>query len=436
MTSPVRRISVEALVSDIRAGLDVQDLMRKYALSGRQIKAVFKKLVETSAIDEFEFAGRFGETPTDQELTDESLSGRTPTSGSPVSLKQEPPKDGPHQDDGVLCDESPTPLNTGLPCPACRTPYTEEYAFCPHCGVPLHHKGTRSSADLKIEESTDPGRESHGKELGSIVRSKWESVLSILRNTDQPMTSYVWRAWLISTIPTFLILGPIAGGMALLMGYTPPKLDLPLGFLIFAVLFFAPFVESLMMLPILWVLKRLIRNPLWVAVASAVIWGVLHGLHNLVQGVVITWAFFVLSLCFLEWEKKSKLTGIGVTALVHMCHNTLPLCALALVILFGGEASEYKATQCPPAPPLRMESAVHFSTGGFSLPKKVKDEPSSPAVPWITKNGGIDLGALPIEPIMRQALKKDQNLFRSACEILASMCSARKREAEIFLYGL
>jgi hypothetical protein len=61
----------------------------------------------------------------------------------------------------------------------------------------------------------------------------------------------------------------------------------------------------------------------------------------------------------LEWEKKSKLTGIGVTALVHMCHNAVPVCALALLFLFRGEALEHKATPCPPSPPSQTEKAPH-----------------------------------------------------------------------------
>lgn len=281
---------------------------------------------------------------------------------TPVSLTGEDAGTGSQQNSDTSRNESPTLRITGLVCPACRRPHNGEYAFCPECGAALREYGTSTaSVGVKSEGEFREATESVGGRLGVIVGTRLGPILRMLRNIDQPVRSYVLRAWLISIVPTFLFIGPIALGMALLVDYDPPLPTLDLGFLTFGALFLAPFVESLIMWPILWILMRLLRKTLLAALVSAVIWGVLHGLQNVVQGIVITWAFFVFSLCFLEWKKKSILTGIGVTALLHMCHNMVPVCAVALFVLLGGELPERKATPCPPPRPLPIEQAPHKS---------------------------------------------------------------------------
>lgn len=70
------------------------------------------------------------------------------------------------------------------------------------------------------------------------------------------------------------------------------------------------------------------------------------------------------------------------------------------------------------------------------MPKKEKDILSSLNVPWITKDGYIDLSKLPIDSTLKQSLSKDEEKFRHACLMLASMYSAGKTEAAVFLYGL
>jgi hypothetical protein len=100
--------------------------------------------------------------------------------------------------------------------------------------------------------------------------------------------------------------------------------------IVFSVIIFSPWVETLLMFPILWILKRFIRNNLAVAFTSAAIWAVLHSTIAIAWGFVIWWAFFVFSICFLEWEKKSKKQAIVATASIHMCQNFFPLVAILL----------------------------------------------------------------------------------------------------------
>jgi hypothetical protein len=70
---------------------------------------------------------------------------------------------------------------------------------------------------------------------------------------------------------------------------------------------------------------------MWVPVASGLIWGNLHALGGLQWGVSQIWSFFVLSVCFLEWEKKSRGLAILVTGLLHMWANLVGFMLLFLV---------------------------------------------------------------------------------------------------------
>lgn len=70
------------------------------------------------------------------------------------------------------------------------------------------------------------------------------------------------------------------------------------------------------------------------------------------------------------------------------------------------------------------------------MPRKEKDTLSHLKVPWITKDGYLDLTKFPIDSILEQSLSSEEGVFRSACNMLASMYSAGRTEAAVFLYGL
>lgn len=144
-----------------------------------------------------------------------------------------------------------------------------------------------------------------------------------LRNTDQPVASYVWRAWLISSIPSLVIVTIVV----IALGLQPFRAREPeesLIFEVFGIVLLSPWVETFLMWPIFAILKRFTQNILRLALGSALIWGAFHSLATPMWGLSAFWPFFVFSLCFLEWEKKSKAEAIIVTALVHMCQNAPP----------------------------------------------------------------------------------------------------------------
>ena len=57
-------------------------------------------------------------------------------------------------------------------------------------------------------------------------------------------------------------------------------------------------------------------------------------------------------------------------------------------------------------------------------------------VPWLTKDGFVDLAKFPIDSILKKAISEKEQDFRSSCRTLVSMYVSGRTEAAIFLYGL
>ena len=70
------------------------------------------------------------------------------------------------------------------------------------------------------------------------------------------------------------------------------------------------------------------------------------------------------------------------------------------------------------------------------MPRKHDDFLRNLNVPWLTKDGHVDLAKLPIEATLAQALSREPGEYRSACYSLGSIASAGRTEAAIFLCGL
>ena len=70
------------------------------------------------------------------------------------------------------------------------------------------------------------------------------------------------------------------------------------------------------------------------------------------------------------------------------------------------------------------------------MPREEDFDLSNLNVPWVTKDGFLDLTKLPMESTLAQAVGDDIEEFRSACHLLGSMASAGRTTAAVFLYGL
>jgi hypothetical protein len=149
-------------------------------------------------------------------------------------------------------------------------------------------------------------------------------ILRILGNTALPIPSYLWRAWLIAFIPTAFISVFVVLVLAL-PSNKPPAPGTSNELWVFLVVIFSPWVETLLMWPVLALLRRFIPKPALVALASALFWGAVHGMFAVGWGLSVIWVFFVFSTCFLEWEKKSLGKAIFVTGCLHMLHNLTPI---------------------------------------------------------------------------------------------------------------
>lgn len=169
----------------------------------------------------------------------------------------------------------------------------------------------------------------------NLATKLMQLVLSALRNTDLPIPVYLWNAWLIDVIPAI----PIVVIVIALFGTRLPADD-PLVPSLMTLTFFwelvvkAPWTETLIMWPILFLLRLILGNTILVPVASGLIWGNLHAFGGEQWGVSQTWSFFILSVCFLEWEKKSKGLAILVTGLLHMWANLVAFLLLFLLWIF------------------------------------------------------------------------------------------------------
>lgn len=70
------------------------------------------------------------------------------------------------------------------------------------------------------------------------------------------------------------------------------------------------------------------------------------------------------------------------------------------------------------------------------MAKKEKDILKKLGVPWVTKEGFLNMEKFPVDGTLKQAVGKNEEEFRCSCQTLISMYVASRSEAAIFLYGL
>ena len=156
--------------------------------------------------------------------------------------------------------------------------------------------------------------------------------------TDEPRPMWKYILWMapIGFVPS-VVLGALGASVGLVSDST--GLDakdfqgVPILGVVFLILIVSPVVETLLMSPILFLISRATKKKLTIAIVSALIWGVFHGLASPVWGLVVLWPFFVFSCAYLTWRPKSWVKAIWVTCCIHMLQNTLP--ALAFVVLLS-----------------------------------------------------------------------------------------------------
>ena len=61
------------------------------------------------------------------------------------------------------------------------------------------------------------------------------------------------------------------------------------------------------------------------------------------------------------------------------------------------------------------------------MAKKEKDILQKSGVPWITKDGFVDMAKFPLDGTLKQAVGKDEEELRTSCRTLVSMYAANRR---------
>ena len=124
----------------------------------------------------------------------------------------------------------------------------------------------------------------------------------------------------------------MAGSLALsaLSAFILPDLATPqfpkvsAGLLLFMLVFFAPFVETLIMAAAIEVMLRLRIPPPAAIVLSSLGWGVAHSLQAAAWGLVIWWPFLIFSALYVTWSRRSAWAGVGIVFVVHALQNLGP----------------------------------------------------------------------------------------------------------------
>jgi hypothetical protein len=153
--------------------------------------------------------------------------------------------------------------------------------------------------------------------------------LSLFDATQRPHR-YLGRALLLDL--------PVTLALTALVGWTMPSATpdfgkLPPVVLLIGICVFSPLIETLVMMAVFFVLRRLVKSLPYVAMLSAVVWAILHSLNAPAWGLVIFWPFLIFSICYLTWETRSKWQAFAMTASLHALHNAAP----GLLLVFFGD---------------------------------------------------------------------------------------------------
>ena len=149
---------------------------------------------------------------------------------------------------------------------------------------------------------------------------------AFLFRTDHVKARYLLRAWLLAFVPSIILSWLVA--MALPAAEGPP-LVIDGAAAVAIVVLFAPFVETLIMVPPLLLLNRLL-GPGPAVLGSAIGWGIAHSLAAPIWGLVIWWPFLILSIAMLTWRQQGLVTAILMVFAIHALQNSGPALALLL----------------------------------------------------------------------------------------------------------
>ncbi|MBI3459864.1 hypothetical protein HY230_08995 [Candidatus Acetothermia bacterium] len=146
-----------------------------------------------------------------------------------------------------------------------------------------------------------------------------------------PMWRYVLRMWVFSFIPTIIIgflLSLLIPSLFATNFRAIPDHDFTAALLAVTI---GPLVETLILALLLGLASYVIKDVHGLAIASAIVWAMLHSLAWAPWGLLVVWSFYVMSRAFMAWFEYGLFEALLVTTFIHMAHNFLP----ALFSLLG-----------------------------------------------------------------------------------------------------
>jgi hypothetical protein len=151
-------------------------------------------------------------------------------------------------------------------------------------------------------------------------RPPWLGFLPrFLFSADQPKLAYIFKAWLLALLPSLALVGLVAAATD---GPAGPEFALPGRLFVLLVVIVAPLLDTLLMIPPLWLLNR-IGGPAFAAAGSALLWAGFHSLAAPLWGLVVWWPFLILSIAFLTWWKRGTASAILVVTSIHALQNAV-----------------------------------------------------------------------------------------------------------------
>jgi hypothetical protein len=100
---------------------------------------------------------------------------------------------------------------------------------------------------------------------------------------------------------------------------------------LFGSILMAPVCETLILAGVLAILSIFLQRDAVVALASALLWGALHGAFGAMWFFGTVWSFYVFSCAYLYWRKQSFAKAFVAASLPHALINSAAMLSLFFV---------------------------------------------------------------------------------------------------------
>lgn len=157
--------------------------------------------------------------------------------------------------------------------------------------------------------------------------SRW---LECVFEPRMPLWRYVLWAFPVSFIPG-VGLAAAAVAAATAMGFDIDALSPDAqSFQPLSTILLGPAIETLLLAATIRLLRLWLTQPLHMALASGLVWGVLHGLIAPLWFFAPAWSFVVYATAWMAWRPKGWLFAFIAAATTHALHNAAALALMSL----------------------------------------------------------------------------------------------------------